>query len=83
MFLLEENMYCSLLSSLVWRMIVEVSCFSSEGIIEWGWGAVLGYSCECKQAGADCGGPSQTSEKQRSEKQNGNSRTNKEISSAI
>lgn len=83
-FLLEENI-CSLLSFLVWGVIVEVSCLSSEEIIEWDWGAVLGCSCECKQAGADCDGSSQTSENEwKTQKhQNGNRRRNKEISSAI
>lgn len=65
--------------------MIEVSCLSSEEVIEWGWGAVLGYSCECKQPGADCDGPSQKSENEwKTEKhQNGNGRRNKEISLAI
>lgn len=46
----------------MWGIRDEVSCFCSEEIIEWGWGTVLDYSCECKQGGADCDGPSQTSE---------------------
>lgn len=84
-FLLEENMdlFTSFFSCAGMR--VEVSCFSSEEIVEWDLGVVLGYGCECKQAGADCNGLSQASENEWKieENQNGNRRRNKEISSAI